>query len=91
MANWVEKIYYLRGIIIVDCGTTGEEGMIKNSNGLTVPELINFLQSLPEPEHKDDVGEVWVTASESQGRSNIAHQARKLNKNDVLLILESEE
>lgn len=65
--------------------------MIKNSNGLTVPELINFLQSLPEPDHEDDIGEVWVTVSESQGRSNIAHQARKLNKNDVLLILENEE
>ena len=65
--------------------------MIKNSNGLTVPELIKFLQSLPEPDHEDDVGEVWVTVSESQGRSHIAHQARKLNKNDVLLILENEE
>ena len=63
--------------------------MIKNSNGLTVPELIKFLQSLPEPDHKEDVGEVWVQTD--KGLSNLAHQARKLNKNDVLLIMENEE
>ena len=40
---------------------------IKNSNGITVPQLIKFLQSLPEADHEDDVGEVWVEVEESHG------------------------
>lgn len=61
--------------------------MITNRNGLTVPELIQFLQSLPVAEHEDDVGEVWLETS--PGVSNLCHEARKLNKNDVLLVVPS--
>lgn len=59
--------------------------MITNRNGLTVPELIQFLQSLPIAEHEDDVGEVWMETS--PGVSNLCREARKLNKNDVLLVV----
>jgi hypothetical protein len=60
---------------------------IKNSNGITVPQLIKFLQSLPEADHEDDVGEVWVEVEESHGMmsSSLCYTAHKLNKNDVLL------
>jgi len=60
---------------------------IKNSNGITVPQLIKFLQSLPEADHEDDVGEVWVEVEESHGvmSSSLCYTAHKLNKNDVLL------
>lgn len=64
---------------------------IKNSNGITVPQLIKFLQSLPEADHEDDVGEVWVEVEESHGMmsSSLCYTAHKLNKNDVLLGMDS--
>ncbi len=63
--------------------------MISNRNGLTVPELIEFLQSLPKAEHEDDVGEVWVEEeSEGMSSSSLCYTAHKLNKNDVLLGLD---
>jgi len=63
--------------------------MISNKNGLTVPELIEFLQSLPKAEHEDDVGEVWVEEeSEGMSSSSLCYTAHKLNKNDVLLGLD---
>ena len=60
--------------------------MIGNRNGLTVPELIEFLSSLPKAEHEDDIGEVWVE-EEHNGvtSSSLCYTAHKLNKNDVLL------
>ena len=59
---------------------------IANSNGLTVPQLIKFLQSLPEAEHEDDVGEVWFSiVDHGMSSSNLCYTAHKLNKNDVLL------
>tara|TARA_R110002073_G_C9256754_1_gene563073 strand:+ start:482 stop:718 length:237 start_codon:yes stop_codon:yes gene_type:complete len=60
--------------------------MIGNRNGLTVPELIEFLSSLPKAEHEDDIGEVWVE-EEHNGvtSSGLCYTAHKLNKNDVLL------
>ena len=62
---------------------------IKNSNGLTVPQLIKFLQSLPEADHEDDVGEVWVEVEdEGMTSSSLCYTAHKLNKNDVLLRLD---
>ena len=63
--------------------------MIHNSNGLTVPQLIKFLQSLPEADHEDDVGEVWVEEEcEGMTYSSLCYTAHKLNKNDVLLRLD---
>ncbi len=67
--------------------------MIGNYNGLTVPELIEFLLSLPKAEHEDDIGEVWVrTACNNPlggGMTNLCYTAGKLNKNDVLLGMDS--
>jgi len=64
---------------------------IKNDNGITVPELISFLQSLPAPESKDDTGEVWVETTSSGSISNLCHAAVKLNKNDILLRISKEQ
>jgi len=66
--------------------------MIKNRNGITVPELIEFLQSLPKAEHDDDIGEVWVEhfVEKCGSVSDLCYVAMKLNKNDVLLSLEKE-
>ena len=64
--------------------------MIGNYNGLTVPELIEFLLSLPKAEHEDDIGEVWVRNDRNNPSiSNLCYTASKLNKNDVLLGMDS--
>ena len=55
----------------------------ENENGITVAELIDFLQSLPKAEHEDDVGEVWIETEPSI--SNLCYSVVKLGKNDVLL------
>ena len=63
--------------------------MIGNCNGLTVPELIEFLSSLPKAEHEDDIGEVWVEEEHNgMTSSGLCYTAHKLNKNDVLLGLD---
>ncbi len=63
--------------------------MIHNSNGLTVPQLIKFLQSLPEAEHEDDVGEVWIEEEyNGMSSSSLCYTAHKLNKNDVIFGLD---
>ena len=67
----------------------GDVKPIKNPNGLTVPQLIKFLQSLPEADHEDDIGEVWVEVEDEGMRSSsLCYTAHKLNKNDVLLGLD---
>ena len=59
-------------------------------NGLTIPELIEFLLSLPKAEHEDDIGEVWVRNDRNNPFiSNLCYTASKLNKNDVLLGMDS--
>ena len=64
--------------------------MIGNYNGLTVPELIEFLLSLPKAEHEDDIGEVWVRNDRNNPFiNNLCYTASKLNKNDVLLGMDS--